>query len=86
MKNKREVIALLREISGKKRISEAMRLRTDLGFDSLEMVRLMIALEERFEIELDESDMNPAYLSSVGDILELVGKYTDRLVKKEGEK
>ena len=86
MKNKREVIALLREISGKKRISEAMWLRTDLGFDSLEMVRLMIALEERFEIELDESDMNPAYLSSVGDILELVGKYTDRLVKKEGEK
>lgn len=86
MKNKREVIALLREISGKKRITEAMRLRTDLGFDSLEMVRLMIALEERFEIELDESDMNPAYLSSVGDILELVGKYTDRPVKKEGEK
>ncbi len=86
MKNKREVIALLREISGKKRISEAMWLRTDLGFDSLEMVRLMIALEERFEIELDESDMNPAYLSSVGDILELVGKYTDRSVKKEGEK
>ena len=86
MKNKREVIALLREISGKKRISEAMRLRTDLGFDSLEMVRLMIALEERFEIELDESDMNPAYLSSVGDILELVGKYTDRPAKKEGEK
>ena len=86
MKNKREVIALLREISGKKRISEAMRLRTDLGFDSLEMVRLMIALEERFEIELDESDMNPAYLSSVGDILELVGKYTEKKKKKEGEK
>ena len=31
----------------------------DLALDSLRLVMLLVNLEETFEIELDESDMNP---------------------------
>ncbi len=76
MKNKRKVIKILQEISGKKRVAESVNLRTGLGLDSLEMVRLMIALEERLGVELAEADMDPAALRTVRDVVTLAEKYS----------
>lgn len=76
MKNKRKTIAILKEISGKKRVAESVNLRTGLGLDSLEMVRLMIALEERLGVELAEADMDPAALRTVRDVVTLAEKYS----------
>lgn len=76
MKNKRKVIKILQEISGKKRVAESVNLRTGLGLDSLEMVRLMIALEERLGVELVEADMDPATLRTVRDVVTLAEKYS----------
>ena len=47
----------------------------DLAMDSLRMVMLLISLEDTFEIELDESDMNPFSLICVQDVINLVMKY-----------
>lgn len=47
----------------------------DLSLDSLRMVMLLVTLEDNFEIELDESDMNPFVLITVNDVVDLVMKY-----------
>ena len=47
----------------------------DLAMDSLRMVMLLVTLEDTFEIELDESDMNPFALITVQNVIELVKKY-----------
>lgn len=47
----------------------------DLSLDSLRMVMLLVTLEDNFEIELDESDMNPFTLITVRDVVDLVMKY-----------
>lgn len=54
---------------------EDQTLLGDFSFDSLRMVMLLVTLEERFEIELDESDMNPFELITVCDVMNLVKKY-----------
>jgi acyl carrier protein len=50
-------------------------LRDDLGFDSLRMVELMVELEEEFNIEFDESDLDPQMLNKVSDLYNLLGRY-----------
>ena len=50
-------------------------LTRDLSMDSLRMVMLLVTLEDTFEIELDESDMNPFALITVNDVIKLVMKY-----------
>ena len=47
----------------------------DLALDSLRLVMLLVNLEETFEIELDESDMNPFRLITVQDVIDLAKKY-----------
>ena len=39
------------------------------------MVMLLVMIEDVFEIELDESDMNPFKLRTVNDVINLVSKY-----------
>ena len=52
-------------------------LRDDLGIDSLRLVELIIALEDEFSVEFDESDLDPAALQTVDDITCLVGRYQE---------
>ena len=47
----------------------------DLAMDSLRMVMLLVTIEDSFDIELDESDMNPFDLITVNDVINLVKKY-----------
>ena len=71
----KQVIQLLEEI-GLLTISDtSMTLAEDLGFDSLKLVMLLVLIEDTFDIELDESDMNPFELLSVEDVVQLVKKY-----------
>lgn len=70
-----KVIDILFKLSGKENIETDNTLVDDLGLDSLLMVSLLIEIEEAFDIELDESDMNPFELISVNDVVSLVSKY-----------
>ena len=75
MSIKKEVIKLLKDMSEIKDINEGAELKNDLFFDSMEMVMLMIELEDKFNIEIDEADMDPDSLKTVGDVVYLVERY-----------
>jgi len=52
---------------------------TELDVDSLDLVELVKALEDRFEITIADDDLTP--IESIGDTIEL----TDRLVSAKEE-
>ena len=58
---------------------EHQTLLGDLALDSLRMVMLLVMLEDTFEIDLDESDMNPFALITVYDVIALVKKYVTKV-------
>ena len=71
----KEVFALLTDLCGSEIIDTSQSLIGDLSFDSLRMVTLLIMIEDTFEIELDQSDMNPFLLITVQDVIDLVARY-----------
>lgn len=46
-----------------------------IGIDSLKKVNLVVALEDVLNIRFSDSDLNPAKLSTVHDVVELVQQY-----------
>lgn len=70
-----QVKNILQELSGVHIIENNSRLQEDLGLDSLLMVMLLIEIEEKFGIQLDESDMNPFSLDTVQSVINMVGNY-----------
>ena len=50
-------------------------LKDDLGFDSLRMVELIVAIEDEFGIIIGEDDLDRGKITYVRDIHDLVGKY-----------
>lgn len=78
----RKIIEVFTEL-GAESITPESELRDDLGLDSLQMVNLLIALEEIFDIELEETDIDPASLLTVEDVISLAKKYTQANEEKE---
>lgn len=78
-----KVFEVLSEISGINLILDESKLRDDLGFDSLDMVTLLINIEEKFGFQLDESDMNPFDLEKASDVITLVEKYSHNICYEE---
>lgn len=74
---KEKVNMILKEKSFCDEITSELKLREDLGLDSLNMVELMVELEDKFNIEIEESDLDPAALQTVSQIYDLVEKYTE---------
>ena len=74
-KTRNRVIELLEDICTAEIHDTSKTLLKDLAMDSLRMVMLLVMIEEVFEIELDESDMNPFLLVTVEDVIGLVSKY-----------
>ena len=66
---------ILKTLSGVENIELKNHLKEDLGIDSLGMVLLLLEIEEKFEIMLDESDMNTNCLETVQQVMELIRKY-----------
>lgn len=75
MDTKEKVFEILKRIGGRTDIQKTDSLKEDLAFDSLAMVTLLVEIEDAFEIELDESDMNPFDLITVADVICLAEKY-----------
>ena len=80
----RKIIEVLTEL-GAESITPGSKLRDDLGLDSLQMVNLLIALEDIFEIELEEADIDPTSLLTVEDVISLAKKYTQTSEGKNNE-
>ena len=66
---------ILCELSGEETIENTDHLQGDLALDSLMMVTMLVEIEETFEIELDEADMNPFDLGTVQNVIDMVAKY-----------
>lgn len=84
METNEKVIGIIKELSGLENISLDSNLQGDIKLDSLTMVTLLIQIEDEFQIELDESDMNPFDLETVESVVELVKKYIGDADEKEG--
>ena len=72
---KTHVIEILEDMCTEKITDTSSQLLGDLAMDSLRMVMLLVMIEDVFEIELDESDMNPFALLTVQHVIDLVAKY-----------
>ena len=72
---KRQVFEIVEELCLMPVQDANLTLTVDLALDSLRMVMLLVTLEDTFEIELDESDMNPFSLITVQNVIDLVMKY-----------
>lgn len=70
-----QVSAVLAELSGTESIRLEDELQNDIGLDSFGLVNLILTLEERFGITMDDSDMNPFDLIDVESVVRLVEKY-----------
>lgn len=70
-----KVKEILCELSGEETIENTDHLQGDLALDSLMMVTMLLEIEETFEIELDEADMNPFDLGTVQNVIDMVAKY-----------
>ena len=80
----KKIVDFLTEL-GAENITPTSELRDDLGLDSLQMVILLIALEDIFEIELEEADIDPALLVTVEDVISLTKKYTQQSEENTNE-
>jgi len=49
-------------------------LQNDLGADSLDMIELMMAMEDKFDLEIQENEWSKEIVT-VNDILDLVNRY-----------
>jgi phosphopantetheine attachment domain protein len=76
MKNVKEgVFKILSDLSGVSVNEAQMRLVEDIGLDSLMLVTMLIEIEEEFNIELNESDMNPYDFITAGDVIAMTERY-----------
>ncbi len=57
-------------------ITEETSFKDDLGVDSLDLLELVMAFEEEYNIELNPEELEG--ISTVGDVMEFIKKYTDQ--------
>lgn len=69
------VYETVKEISGCSDVTDDMSLEFDLGLDSLNRILLLLNLEEKANITLETSDINPNELLTIGDLIRLLEKY-----------
>ena len=57
-------------------ITEETSLKDDLGVDSLDLLELVMAFEEEYNIELNPEELEG--IQTVGDVMDYIKKYTDQ--------
>lgn len=66
---------VLCELSGLESVENSFNLQEDIALDSLMMVTMLLEIEDAFDIQLDEADMNPFELTTVKSVIDMVAKY-----------
>ena len=56
-------------------INEDTSFKDDLGVDSLDLLELVMAFEEEYNIELNPEELED--IQTVGDVCEFIKQYTD---------
>jgi acyl carrier protein len=68
VKTKVELFELIEDNTGVSGVKEDSKLIDDLGFDSLDMVELQMLLEDEFEIQIQDAEVEK--ILSVSEIIE----------------
>lgn len=56
-------------------IDDNCNLTKDLGFDSLKIVELIFQIEQNYNIEFDDNDLNFSSIKTVGDLKKILQRY-----------
>ena len=70
-----KIKGVLCELSGLESVENSFNLQEDIALDSLMMVTMLLEIEDAFNIQLDEADMNPFELTTVKSVIDMVAKY-----------
>ena len=70
-----KIKGVLCELSGLESVESSFNLQEDIALDSLMMVTMLLEIEDAFNIQLDEADMNPFELTTVKSVIDMVAKY-----------
>jgi acyl carrier protein len=70
------VHGLIRSVMGGKKLPPVlgrdMNLRTDLGLDSIRLVAMLVAFEERLQVDLSRAgDVDLTRIQTVGDVIDV---------------
>lgn len=57
-------------------IDEDTSFKDDLGVDSLDLLELVMAFEQEYNIELNPEDLED--IKTVGDVMEYISRYTEQ--------
>lgn len=74
---KERIISVLKSLSPVGEVPDRDERLEEMGFDSLKRVELIVALEEEFGMEFDQSDLETEQLERVGDLVDLVSRYQE---------
>lgn len=66
LENLKEIITEQLNVEGSE-ITESASFKEDLGADSLDLFELVMALEEKYEVEIPSEDLNN--IATVGDVI-----------------
>ena len=69
-----EIIEEQLHLSGME-LSEDMSLKDDLGADSIDLVELVMALEDEYEIEIPTEDLEK--IATVGDVVSYISEHKE---------
>ena len=58
-------------------INENTILTSELGYDSVQIIELIVALEDEFNIEIDDDDLDIENLTNYGNLYEMICKKTE---------
>ena len=56
-------------------ITEDTNIRTDLGLNSLELVNLAVAIEDRFDLDIPDREV--VGIETVADVIRVIEEYKD---------
>ena len=76
MNTKEVILNIIKDLSPNQNteISPGMNLIDDLGFDSINMLQLILELEEKFDISISDDDLDIDNFNSVKSITALIEK------------
>lgn len=69
------LVKVLKEVTGKTEIADEVMLTndfTDLGVNSLSFIKLVVAIEEEFDVEFEDSQINYELFGTVQSLAELL--------------
>lgn len=76
MNIERKLKALIVDITTEKVDSNSIDTNTDLindlGFDSIEIIELIVEIENEFKIEIDDDDINMNILTTYSELLNMI--------------